>query len=153
MFLNDEIFRKVIASTPLVSIDIIVRDMTGLVLLGERINSPAKGYWFVPGGRIYKNETIAVALSRISFSEIGMTISLEHCKSLGVYEHFYTEGFYGEADSTHYVVLSFEIITTPEKLSLPKSQHTAYKWLCETEILKANDVHKYTKQYFSKGVA
>ena len=30
--------------------------MQNEVLVGLRINSPAKNYWFTPGGRIFKNE-------------------------------------------------------------------------------------------------
>lgn len=152
MFLNDQDFRKVIASTPLISIDLIIRDLSGLVLLGERSNSPARGYWFVPGGRIYKNETISEALNRISLSEVGIHINVEDCQLKGVFEHFYEDGFYGEFDSTHYVVLGFETTISPEMLSAPLQQHSAYKWFCELEIAKSCGVHQFTKQYFQKGI-
>jgi colanic acid biosynthesis protein WcaH len=33
-----------------VSIDLIVRDADGRVLLGLRNNRPARDWWFVPGG-------------------------------------------------------------------------------------------------------
>lgn len=45
-----ERFRTVIASTPLVSIDIVISDLAGRILMGKRRNDPAKGTWFVPGG-------------------------------------------------------------------------------------------------------
>ena len=43
-----ETFKTVVASTPLVSIDLIVRNRQGQVLLGLRTNRPAQGGWFVP---------------------------------------------------------------------------------------------------------
>jgi colanic acid biosynthesis protein WcaH len=52
-------FIDVVKRTPLVSIDIIVENRRNQVLLGLRKNEPAKGFWFVPGGRILKNERIA----------------------------------------------------------------------------------------------
>ena len=63
---EDKHILEIIKATPLVSIDLIIRNPSHKILLGKRINRPAKDYWFVPGGRIIKNETIAHALKRIS---------------------------------------------------------------------------------------
>ena len=41
-----EMFKAVIASTPLVSIDLIVMNSQGEILMGLRNNRPAQGYWF-----------------------------------------------------------------------------------------------------------
>lgn len=38
-------------------------------LVGERINRAAQGYWFVPGGRMYKGEALTKAFGRITFRE------------------------------------------------------------------------------------
>jgi colanic acid biosynthesis protein WcaH len=51
-------FKDLIENAPLVSIDLIVRQREG-ILLGKRVNRPAQGFWFVPGGRVYKNESLA----------------------------------------------------------------------------------------------
>ena len=48
-------FEVVVESTPLVSIDLVVRAPDKKILLGKRVNRPAQGYWFVPGGRILKD--------------------------------------------------------------------------------------------------
>ena len=68
---DDKLSLRIIEFVPLVSIDLILKDRQGQVLLGKRANRPARGYWFVPGGRIRKNEKIADAISRISRSELG----------------------------------------------------------------------------------
>lgn len=60
MFLDNTTFSTVLDSTPLVSIDLVIENTQGEILLGERKNRPAQGYWFVPGGRILKNESLAV---------------------------------------------------------------------------------------------
>jgi colanic acid biosynthesis protein WcaH len=52
LFLDDTTFKTVIASTPLISIDLVVKNTKGEYLLGYRNNRPAQGFWFVPGGRI-----------------------------------------------------------------------------------------------------
>ncbi|MBJ6922853.1 GDP-mannose mannosyl hydrolase, partial [Vibrio cholerae] len=46
--LDELTFKTVVASTPLVSMDLIVRNRYGQVLLGLRTNRPAQGFWFVP---------------------------------------------------------------------------------------------------------
>ena len=82
-------FESVVRLTPLVAIDLIVRSPDGRVLLGRRNHEPAKGSFFVPGGRITKNETLAAAFKRISRAEIGVEKTIEAARFLGVYEHFY----------------------------------------------------------------
>ena len=47
---------------PIFGIDMVVFSRTFGVLMGSRINNPAKGKLFVPGGRVYKNEKIVDAL-------------------------------------------------------------------------------------------
>ncbi|WP_306671513.1 hypothetical protein [Endozoicomonas sp. ONNA2] len=57
-----ETFKTVVASTPLVAIDLIVRNSQEL---GLRNNRPAQVYWFVTGGRILKNEWFENAFHRL----------------------------------------------------------------------------------------
>ena len=51
-FLNNDEFAQVVRNAPLVAIDLIIRDPEQRVLVGLRMNEPAKGKWFVPGGTI-----------------------------------------------------------------------------------------------------
>lgn len=52
--LSAEKFLSVVNMTQIVSIDLIVKNDKGQILLGKRKNSPAKGFYFVPGGRLFK---------------------------------------------------------------------------------------------------
>lgn len=143
-------FDTVVRLTPLVAIDLLVQAPDGRVLLGRRVNQPAKGSYFVPGGRISKNETLAAALRRISRAELGVEVRLEDTRFRGVYEHFYatnsrqTPGF-----GTHYVVLAYSLTATPETLNLPKDQHGEFLWLSESDLLSNPEVHLNTKNYFA----
>jgi colanic acid biosynthesis protein WcaH len=74
---------------PLVSVDIIIKDPEQRALIGLRLNEPAKGYYFVPGGVIRKFETIQSAFSRILEAETGLNASINQAKFMGVFEHFY----------------------------------------------------------------
>ena len=75
-FLSNDEFAFVVRRPPLASFDFITRDADGNVLVGLRTNEPAKGMYFVPGGIVRKNETLANAFARILESEIGLKASL-----------------------------------------------------------------------------
>ena len=122
-----ETFKTVIASTPLISIDLIVCNDKSEVLLGKRLNRPAQGFWFVPGGRVLKNESLQLALERLIQVELGGAVSSAQFK--GVYEHFYDDNVTGQDFDTHYVVLAYEIKLSESIGLFPKEQHSDYQWL------------------------
>ena len=142
-------FKCVVASTPLVSIDLVVRDAEDRVLLGKRNNRPAQGYWFVPGGRIKKNESLDAAFRRLTREELGLGIERSEASSLGVYEHFYADSVFGVSPDTHYVVVAHALNVTSNLLDLPRDQHSDYRWWQISELLDSKQVHDNTKAYFS----
>lgn len=148
MRLSLNTFKIVVESTPLVSIDLVVRNKQGNVLLGERTNRPAQGYWFVPGGRILKDETFEQAFKRLTKIELGTELTLSEAKFIGPYEHHYDDNFSGSSFSTHYVVLGYEVTLNIDTGDLPKEQHGAYKWWNVDELLASEWVHQNTKDYF-----
>ena len=90
--LSDLTFKIVINSTPLISIDLLVKK-DNKILLGRRINKPAQVYFFSIGGRIYKNETINIAMMRIA--KIELNVELKSIpRFIGVFEHFYDDSIY-----------------------------------------------------------
>lgn len=142
-------FANVIRLTPLVAIDLIVHAPGGGVLVGRRLNEPAKGMLFVPGSRISKNETLAGAFRRITLEELGLELPLEQARFAGVFEHFYpTNRFERSGFGTHYIVLAHELRLALEPDSLPTDQHGEYLWLTPIEILASPEVHENTKAYF-----
>ncbi len=161
-YLSERIFKTVVDSTPLVSIDFVIRNEKNEILLGLRNNCPAQGFWFVPGGRIYKNETIENAFKRLTKTELGLEVSITDSKYLGLYEHFYNDSVFdkeisGKLIYTHYVVNGFEIklsdlsVVAKEKfMHLPKDQHDEYIWLGEEYLLSKDNVHIHSKWYFNK---
>jgi colanic acid biosynthesis protein WcaH len=145
-----ETFASVVASTPLVSIDLIVEDAQGAVLLGLRNNPPANGYWFVPGGRIRKDETFDDAFARIAQDELGLCGQRSASRLAGVYEHFYDTNFIGTTGATtHYVVLAYRLRMERQLLQLPHQQHSRYMWMQPDRIVQHPHVHPYTQAYFS----
>lgn len=146
--LAEDTFKTIVASTPLVSIDLLVRDLQGNILLGKRVNRPAQGAWFVPGGRVLKDEPIEQAYARLLKIELGID-KMSGCFK-GVYQHFYEDNFSEDPFTTHYVVLAYEVIFEGDIASLPVEQHSVYRWFPEVTLLDNDDVHLHTKWYFQK---
>ena len=103
--LDDQIFKTVVDSAPLISIEILIKK-DNKILLGKRINKPAKGYFFSTGGRINKNETIDNAMVRVALNEFNIELKSVP-KFIGVFEHFYDDSIYKDV-STHYVNIAYE---------------------------------------------
>ena len=152
MWLPDETFKSIIQHTPLISIDLIVRNEQGHVLLGKRVNAPAKGYWFVPGGRVRKNETLDDAFVRLVREELGIEsgVTRADAKFLGVYEHFYDDNIFDDEVSTHYIVLAYKLMLGDDNiLNLPCEEHYMYGWRKSISILNEKNVHSNVKIYMS----
>lgn len=149
MHIEETQILQVIDATPLVSVDLIIKNHKNQVLLGKRVNRPAKGYWFVPGGRIKKNEKITDALGRISLTEINHDLSTCNSNLLGVYDHIYDDNFMNKKGiNTHYVVIAFVIEIENELKIKPDDQHSEVKWWSMDNLLEDPGVHQNTKAYF-----
>ncbi|MCP3705218.1 GDP-mannose mannosyl hydrolase [Pseudoalteromonas sp.] len=146
--LDNTTFKTVLQHTPLVSIDLLVKNKQGEYLLGMRTNRPAQGYWFVPGGRIFKNERMDDAFLRLTQGELGIQVPRQQATFLGAFEHLYEDSAMDAAISTHYVVLGYEIALDIELAELPQEQHAQYTWMSESALLASESVHLHTKQYF-----
>ena len=148
-WMKPEEFESVIRLTPLVAIDLVVRSPDGQVLVGRRIHEPAKGVFFVPGGRITKNETREAAFRRISREELGKELELESARFLSVNDHIYpTNRFHKKGFGTHYITLAYEVRLSLETGYLPKDQHEEYAWMSPDELVNSPEVHENTKIYF-----
>lgn len=152
--LDHQSFIKIIEATPLVSVDLVIVRGENEVLLGLRNNRPALHFWFVPGGRILKNETMLTALNRIAYKELGFTNLIANGEIIptfyGAFEHMYEDCFAGEIGvSTHYVVLAHKI-EVPSHFVPPiaDEQHAELKWWSIPDALNSDKVHQYTKNYF-----
>jgi len=142
--LDYQIFKTVVDSAPLISIDILIKK-DNKILLGKRINKPAQGVFFSIGGRVNKNETIDNAMARVALNELNIDLKTTP-EFIGVFEHFYDDSMY-ENVSTHYVNLGYEY-EVEEVPNLPIEQHSEYQWYSVEELLNSDQVHLYVKDYF-----
>jgi colanic acid biosynthesis protein WcaH len=136
--LSEDEFIQVVKNAPLVSIDIILKDHEGRVLLGFRKKEPAKDRWFVPGGRVRKNESLDDAFRRITKSELGLGYERSDARFVGVFENIFPSNFSNVGNfGTHYIVLAYEIRPKiiPELHKLPTDQHSKFQWFTNLDLV------------------
>ena len=143
-YIEGETFKTVIESTPLVSVDLIVKNGEK-VLLGRRVNRPAKDYWFTLGGRVFKDEMINSAIARIAKVELAIVLTSTP-KFIGVFEHLYDDSIFDHV-TTHYVNLGYEVELSGLE-DLPNDQHNDYRWFELDDLMHNDEVHEYVKDYF-----
>lgn len=150
MKLNNKDFKNVIEKTILFAFDFIVLYQKKILLL-KRNNSPAKNYWFVPGGRVYKNEKMNFAIKRILKNELNIsTNNIFSLKSGSLYEHIYKkDNIFGDSDlDTHYVVQTILIELKNINNMKLDLQSSSFDFFLPSEIKKSKNVHKFVKSYF-----
>ena len=149
-------FAAAVAALPLVSLDWVLTNPDGQLLLGQRLNAPARGWWFTPGGRIRKNEALAHALQRVACDELGLAPQLagmwaSRAQLMGAWDHFYLDSAFSPDASTHYVNLPHWLALTwaeVAQLALPVGeQHSAWQWCPLADVACNPLVHEYVRPY------
>ena len=102
-WLSKKEYGYVYKRAPRLCVDLLIKNKKG-VLLSKRLISPLKGYWHLPGGRAFHQESIEKALQRIAFSEVGLRV--KKAKLVG-YAEALREGGY-----IHSVALVFKLLKT-----------------------------------------
>lgn len=147
--LSEYDFQQLIKNSPLISIDIIIENNSNQYLLGLRKNAPARGQYFVPGGRIFKNENFESAVKRISRSELGFEIKMSDLKLLGVFEQFYQENYYDNLEfGTHYISMPYVYLPKVNTDFQLDPQHEKFVFWKYDDILKNSLVSPYCQKYF-----
>lgn len=70
-FIPDELYARILRSVPIACVDIAVVARGG-VLLVRRKDAPARGEWWVPGGRVLKGEMMRQTAARKARDEVGI---------------------------------------------------------------------------------
>lgn len=139
-WVSDEDWEGIVSNAPIVSVDLVVLTPDGVVL-GRRENEPAKGMWFVPGGRVQKGERLENTILRVARDELGVDVDVR--ERLGVYEHLYETSDVPGAGGKHYVPVGF-VVETDMTTFETDDQHGALR-VFQTNDLP--DLHRYVEEY------
>lgn len=145
-------FQQAVAALPLVSVDWVLTNPAGELLVGQRLNAPARGAWFTPGGRIRKGEPLAAALRRVAAEELGLADEragalAQRGEPMGAWDHFYPDSAFSPTVPTHYLNLPYAAHLSAAEVSalgLPVGeQHGHWQWLPLAQA--ADTVHEHVK--------
>jgi colanic acid biosynthesis protein WcaH len=69
--IEKKLYHKILQNMPIACVDVVIRDEKGILLVKRR-DPPAKGQWWIPGGRVLKGEKLADAAHRKALQEVGL---------------------------------------------------------------------------------
>jgi len=75
--LPDSVFYYISRTTPLVNVDLLVKDESGRTLLSWRNDSYAGTGWHIPGGIVRFKETLETRVEKVAESEIGTAVQFD----------------------------------------------------------------------------
>lgn len=136
-------WETIVRNVPIVSVDLVVRHGDGVVL-GRRRNEPAKGEWFVPGGRVRKGERLEAAVQRVAAEELDAAVEID--RRLGVYEHHYDVADLDDVGGKHYVPVGY-VVTAADDGFAPDAQHDALRTFAPP--FDGLDLHPYVRAYLA----
>jgi len=83
--LPDEIFYFISRTTPMVNVDLLIKDEAGRTLLSWRNDKYAGGGWHIPGGILRFKETMRSRILKVAQNEVGASVEFDE-KPLAVNE-------------------------------------------------------------------
>jgi colanic acid biosynthesis protein WcaH len=86
--ITSPLYKQIRVLMPIPSVEAVITKDKSLLLL-KRKNSPAKGEWWFPGGRIWKGETFEEALHRKVKEETALAVDV--IKFVGVYNRIFPD--------------------------------------------------------------
>ena len=102
MFINENLYKEIIKSIPILCVDIIVKNEKNQFLLVNRDNEPLKGNYWPPGGRVNVGETAMDAAQRKLIQEL--SIETNQLDFIGVYEGIFNIDPFDKKDIVYHTV-------------------------------------------------
>lgn len=135
-FLPAELYKQLVQDTVICCVDILLVRFNPTTrrkeaLLVERGSEPAKGYWWLPGGRLLKGETFFAAAQRKAEQETGLT-AVQPIQVLGVWNTFFPSSSWDTPESkgtqTVNPIVLVEVQQDSNMIQLD-AQSENYRWI------------------------
>lgn len=136
-FIPQDLYNQILLNIPIACVDIALVSH-GKVLLVKRNDAPAKGQWWVPGGRVLKGEMMVATAKRKALDEVGVRVHVGPIVHTD--ETIFDDGPGGIA--VHSINSCFFVYPAdPDFAPVLDSHHENCKWVNEIEA----DLHPYVK--------
>lgn len=119
-------YKMILENMPIVCVDGVIINEDNEYLLVRRINEPMKNVFWIPGGRLLKNETLEEGIRRKMKQELDIYVKVE--KLLGFFEEFFERSSNEISSGLH--VISFVFLLAIHNQSDIKldDQSSEWKW-------------------------
>ena len=126
-FIPKEKYKEIMEILPILCADLIIQK-EGKILVGLRKNQPLKNEWWIPGGRVFKNERLEEAAIRKAKEEFNLDVKIE--KELGVYECIEKETEFEDIKTgSHTLSVVFQVSPIGKQNIKMDSSFENYKWI------------------------
>jgi len=92
-FIQKDLYKEIIKNIPILCIDLIIMYQDQYLLV-KRNESPLKGEWWVPGGRVQIGETVEATAKRKLIEELDLSFD-GGLELVGLYEDVFSESSLG----------------------------------------------------------
>lgn len=145
MQIPEQLYRDIITCMPIPCVDLMVYDQRGEVLLVKRGYTPARDYWWFPGGRILHQESRQDAVMRKLAQECGLVPAA--IKELGTHD-LLLERDDGLGTSHSITTVYRVIVDNPDAVQLD-FQSKAARWQSDKTWL-ADNLHPFIRCCFNR---
>jgi colanic acid biosynthesis protein WcaH len=135
-YLPADVYKKVVQDSVVCCVDILLVRFNPAknrkeCLLVERSTEPAKGFWWLPGGRLLKGETFFAAAKRKAKQETGM-LDVKPVQVLGVWNTFFPTSHWDDDESkgtqTVNPIVLVEVTQAGADVELDETSEN-YRWI------------------------
>lgn len=141
--LPDEVFYYISRTTPLINVDLLIKDELGRTLLAWRNDPHAGTGWHIPGGIIRFKETAAERVRQVARSEIGAMVDFDR-EPIAINEMIHRE----RALRGHFISLLFNcrldssFVPTNQGLAPRDAGYLAWHTGCPDDIIAFHEVYR-----------
>jgi colanic acid biosynthesis protein WcaH len=140
--LPQEVFLMISSMTPLVNVDLLIKDEKGRTLLAWRDDLHCSTGWHIPGGIIRYRETLETRLQKVAQSELGINKIDFHPKHISVNELIHHE----REERCHFISFLYECYL-PSTFEPKNSSSKLYPGFLKWHDNSPSDLIKYHDLY------
>jgi len=141
--LSDEVFNYISKTTPLVNVDLLIKDENGRTLLSWRNDQYSGKGWHVPGGIVRFKETLETRIEKVAKAEIGVNINFDTIPIA------INQCIHHERDiRSHFISILYKcfLSTTfvPQNKGLSKKDSGYLMWhdFCPANLIKCHEMYR-----------